>query len=470
MQRFRLSLAVLAGALALNAEGLPNFTPPTPLFRAVMGADAAEVKRLLDAGANPNEGQFIGASALLLTLRQTEFSLAKTLIDGGADVKAVDAAGSTALMWAAGSDTPDMALISDLIRRGVDVNGANKAGETALAWALRRGYTPVVELLKKHGASDRAMVTDSVERAVALLQKSGPEFVKVSGCSSCHHQSLAQMLYTRARERGVQIDPVVWDKQAKGIIAMFKPYREQMLQRKQGIPDPAISVSYLLIGLGAAGYQPDETTAAMAFVVANEQRPDGSFRVFAGRPPMESSAISAAALSIRALQLYGDNPEPSVKKAGEWLRTAAPRTNEERTMKLIGLAWAKAPAEDIQAAAQAVIAEQRPDGGWAQLGALETDAYATGQALFALNEARQVAVTDPVYARGVAFLLRTQRPDGSWLVRTRSIPVQVYKESGFPYGKDQWISASGTGWAAMALSATLPVQQQVSELVTGVED
>jgi hypothetical protein len=48
--------------------------------------------------------------------------------------------------------------------------------------------------------------------------------------------------------------------------------------------------------------------------------------------------------------------------------------------------------------------------------------------------------------------------------------VQIYKESGFPYGKDQWISASGTGWAAMALSATLPVQQQVSELVTGVED
>jgi hypothetical protein len=470
MQRSRLLLAVFTATVALNAQGLPNFTPPTPLFRAIMGNDAAEVKRLLDAGANPNEAQFIGASALLLTLRQNEFASAKALIDSGADVKALDAGGSTTLMWAAGSDTPDMEVIGDLIRRGVDVNAANKAGETALGWALRRGYTPVVELLKKHGASDRKMVQDSVERSVALLQKSGPEFVKVSGCSSCHHQSLAQMLYTRARERGMQIDPVVWDKQAKGIIGMFKPYREQMLQGKQGIPDPAISVSYLLIGLGEAGYQPDETTAAMAFVVANEQRPDGSFKVFAGRPPMESSAISAAALSIKALQYYGGNPEPIVKKAGDWLRTATPRTNEERTMKLLGLTWAKASQEDIRAAAQAVVAEQRQDGGWGQLAALESDAYATGQALFALHEARQVAATDPVYARGTAFLLRTQRPDGSWLVRTRSIPVQVYRESGFPYGKDQWISASGTGWAAMALSLTLPVQQQVSELLTEVED
>jgi hypothetical protein len=42
--------------------------------------------------------------------------------------------------------------------------------------------------------------------------------------------------------------------------------------------------------------------------------------------------------------------------------------------------------------------------------------------------------------------------DGSWHVRSRSFPLQPLKESGFPHGKDQWISASGTGWAAMALS------------------
>jgi hypothetical protein len=30
--------------------------------------------------------------------------------------------------------------------------------------------------------------------------------------------------------------------------------------------------------------------------------------------------------------------------------------------------------------------------------------------------------------------------------------IQPYFESGFPHGHDQWISQSGTSWAAMALA------------------
>jgi hypothetical protein len=133
-----------------------------------------------------------------------------------------------------------------------------------------------------------------------------------------------------------------------------------------------------------------------------------------------------------------------------------PRTGEEKAMKLLGLVWAKADAEDLRVAAQPLFAEQRPDGGWAQLPTLESDAYATGQTLYALHAAGQISTADSVYGRGAAFLLRTQRPDGSWIVRSRSVPFQPLKESGFPHGKDQWISAAGSSWAAMALMAALP--------------
>jgi hypothetical protein len=75
-----------------------------------------------------------------------------------------------------------------------------------------------------------------------------------------------------------------------------------------------------------------------------------------------------------------------------------------------------------------------------------------------------MAATDPVYQRGITFLLRTQFPDGSWLVRTRSVPVQPYKDSGFPHGPNQWISATGTSWAAMALTLALPPVNQSSLL------
>ena len=82
---------------------------------------------------------------------------------------------------------------------------------------------------------------------------------------------------------------------------------------------------------------------------------------------------------------------------------------------------------------------------------------ATGQALVALALSGQVPVSDTAYQRGVAYLLRTQLSDGSWLVRTRTFPFQPYKESGFPHGKNQWISAAGSSWAAMAISLTTPV-------------
>jgi len=75
-----------------------------------------------------------------------------------------------------------------------------------------------------------------------------------------------------------------------------------------------------------------------------------------------------------------------------------------------------------------------------------------------LQNAVKMPASDPVIQRGIAFLLRAQFADGSWLVRTRSFPFQPYKESGFPHGKDQWISAAGTSWAAMALSLSLPTQ------------
>ena len=126
-------------------------------------------------------------------------------------------------------------------------------------------------------------------------------------------------------------------------------------------------------------------------------------------------------------------------------------------MQLLGLAWAKAPADDIRRSTKALIAEQRQDGGWAQLPALETDAYATGQALVALHTAGH-SVSSSEYQRGVAFLVRTQFPDGSWLVRTRTFPVQPPRDSGFPHGRHQWISAAGTSWATMALSLALAPQ------------
>jgi N-acyl-D-amino-acid deacylase len=105
-----------------------------------------------------------------------------------------------------------------------------------------------------------------------------------------------------------------------------------------------------------------------------------------------------------------------------------------------------------QAARERLLAAQREDGGWSQLDGMESDAYATGQSLFVLQDTG-FATDELAYRRGVEFLIRTQCEDGSWFVQTRSKPIQVFFDNGDPHGEHQFISIPATSWAVAALAA-----------------
>jgi hypothetical protein len=163
---------------------------------------------------------------------------------------------------------------------------------------------------------------------------------------------------------------------------------------------------------------------------------------------------------MRAIQAYAPKMqrktyEKSIRLTAEWLATAKPQTTEDRAYQLLGLTWAAGNKDVILKAARALLAEQRPDGGWAQVPSLASDAYATGQTLVALQESGTLTAADPAYQRGVRFLMSTQLADGSWFVKSRAIPIMPYFESDFPYGTDQFISVAGTNWAAMALAPAI---------------
>jgi hypothetical protein len=122
-------------------------------------------------------------------------------------------------------------------------------------------------------------------------------------------------------------------------------------------------------------------------------------------------------------------------------------------MQLLALQWAGRPPAVTDARVRELLAQQHDDGGWPQTPNLASDAYGTGQAIYALSQLK-VPATNAAVQRGIAFLLRTQQDDGTWHATTRAMPIQPYFESGFPYGRDQWISFSATAWADMALAVT----------------
>jgi hypothetical protein len=163
------------------------------------------------------------------------------------------------------------------------------------------------------------------------------------------------------------------------------------------------------------------------------------------------------------MQLYGP---PGLKsqfdersqRASKWLLAAEPSSNHDHAFRLLGLGWASADKKLIERQSDALLKTQQADGGWSPHASMDSDAFATGLTLYALNVGGELAPTHEGHQRGIEYLLRTQLADGSWHVKTRSFPFQTYFESGFPHGPDQWISAHATGFATVALMRTLPPQ------------
>jgi ankyrin repeat protein len=454
--------------------------------QALASAHRAKCTKCLEILLEHADRQTVTIAATLFSPPGGDASAVKALLDRGADANARDPHGNTLLALAANSDAIPVETVRSLIDRGADLNAKDAYGKTALDCAKLRGSTAVVELLEKAGAKEGAApaafvrgpkpagsVRAALERSIPLLQKNDSSFTQKAGCVSCHHNTLTSITVSAAREHGFPVNEQVSRTQTNKIAHYLETWRERVLQGA-GIPGDSNSLSSMLLGLAAQDYPPDAATDAMARFVQSRQWPDGRWKNFSYRPPLESNEISVTATSLRSLQVYGPKAqrakyETSVKRATDWLMKAQPQTTDERVFQILGLVWAHVSTNNdvIRKATRELLAEQRSDGGWAQLSSLASDAYATGQALVALNEAGAVSVSDVSYKRGIEYLLKTQFEDGSWYVRSRASPLQPFFESGFPYGHDQWISAAATNWAARALALTGASEKRRSRGIAG---
>src|SRR5689334_14895003 len=124
-------VTVCALATPALAQG-PDFTPQTPLIGALLHNDRADAKRLLEGGADPNEGRFVSMAPIILAIVRQDLELVRLMAAKGADLTVRDRSESTALMWAAFSERGEAAVVEELLRLGADPRATNNAGETAL--------------------------------------------------------------------------------------------------------------------------------------------------------------------------------------------------------------------------------------------------------------------------------------------------------------------------------------------------
>ena len=503
------SSAVLTLLLDKGADPTVDLDDLTALGEAAYAGDVAAMQLLMARGADPKKGAIVsviqaaqadcvrciellvpsldkaalGRAALAILPPNDDGDELAMLLDAGADVNAVDRQGRSVLMRTAASDTVPASLVQRLLSSGADVHATGRSGETALLFASPRGSTPTRSALTAAAAgraaaagaspatttpsgatlSRAASPRDAVIRALPILQQTGVTFRRKAGCVSCHNNTLTARVTAESQRAGIPIDETVARSEVKGIAQFLETWRERALQGL-GIPGDADTVSYIMLGLADERHPADPATDAMARFLKRRQLADGSWRTVAHRPPIESTDITVTALSLRALQMYAPAPmraayEDAAKAGGRWLAAQTPWNTEERASQLLGMKWAGQSADRLGIATGALVAAQRPDGGWSQLPTLESDAYATGQALVALHDAGGVLIADPAYQRGVAFLLRTQHADGTWHVASRALAIQPLFDIGFPHGNDSWISAAGTNWAATALALSVQGQR-----------
>src|SRR5262249_8343534 len=124
--------------------------PNSPLFVAVQFGDPDVTRALLASGADINEKDQDGLTALDWAVVANQTDVVKALLAAGASVNTVDRFGYTPLLYASTIDFGDAETALALIGAGADLKVKDKEGKTALEHA--RKYPYLYAALKKAGA------------------------------------------------------------------------------------------------------------------------------------------------------------------------------------------------------------------------------------------------------------------------------------------------------------------------------
>ena len=169
------SLAAIATGFALSKDTL--------LVEAAESGNIHTVERLLRDGADIEQRDWRGRTALLAATHGNQVETARMLISAGADVNAKDAIDDSPYLYAGARG--HLEILELTLAHGADLRSTNRYGGTALIPAAERGHVETVQRLIEAGVD-----VDHVNRLgwTALLE------AVILGDGGERHQAIVRLL------------------------------------------------------------------------------------------------------------------------------------------------------------------------------------------------------------------------------------------------------------------------------------
>ena len=295
-------------------------------------------------------------------------------------------------------------------------------------------------------------VKETISRGLAFLAKDNLTWKEKRSCAECHHAPFTIWALNEGKKHGYPVDEKALGDLTSWVVSgdhvarlVAKPAKREHIE---------LIEAPLVLALGIeAGDTRDRQDALkkMLMSVLGDQDKDGSWKLSYEFRPIGGSPQTLTSLALLALSApnapdMGTEGKAAREKGLNWLRNA-PADEEVQTTALRLVLWQRLglPATEWEPMVKQLRGAQKDDGGWSQVAKVNSDAYATGQALHALAEAG-VKPEDEAVRRGQAFLARTQRADGGWPMVSRAI-----MRDGKPPKNLEPITHAGSAWAVLGL-------------------
>jgi hypothetical protein len=299
----------------------------------------------------------------------------------------------------------------------------------------------------------------AVERGLAFLEKDAAKWRKEHECSTCHHGTMTVFAYSEAKSRGYEVPPETLSETVK--------WAKERLERIDQPRDPRpgwkmVSTPAIYLALMArcvdkqAAVGADDLRRISGHIIRH-QEDDGSW-AWSSAPPInrpppffESDEVATRLACLALERCVPDDPgkasevRESRERAAAWLaRTGPGDDTQAAALQMLMEVRPGDPVETVERGSSRLLERQNGDGGWGQLRDLPSDAYATGLAMYALSLVGLKSDRAEI-RRAIAFLVASQREDGSWLMKSRAQPGAT------PYKNPVPIVYFGSAWATLGL-------------------